>query len=353
MSLPSGCWDCLVGDELDALRDAVRAFLAQHGTSARVRATIADAAPFDAATWKRLTGELGLAGLAVPESSGGAGASLAEVAVVVSELGRALLPSPYLSTAVAGAVLSLAGETEVLPGVAAGSTIVALAVSGDSVSFSGDVVIGTASFVVDGPSASVFLVRAGDELVLVRADDADVAAVPALDQTRSLATVKFEAAPALVLSADRPLGPFAEDLMRALLAVECVGAAERALELTIEYLKTREQFGKPIGSFQALKHRCADLAVALAAARSLAGAAVAAVSGDDFAVLAPAAKLLCSQTFTRVAGEMIQLHGGIGFTWEHDAHLFFKRAKSNDLLFGAPSELRRLVGRRAGLLGGL
>jgi alkylation response protein AidB-like acyl-CoA dehydrogenase len=352
MSLPSGCWGCLVDDEQDALRDAVRAFLAQHGTSARVRATIADAAPFDVPAWKRLTGELGIAGLAVPESLGGAGASLAEVAVVVAELGRALLPSPYLSTAVAGAVLAVAGETEVLPGVAAGSTLVALAVSGGSVSLDGDVVSGTASFVVDAPSADAFLVRAGEQLALVRSSDAVVTAMPTLDQTRSLATVKFESAPAAVLAADRPLGPLAEDLMRALLAVECVGAAERALELTVAYLKTREQFGKPIGSFQALKHRCADLAVALAAARSLAGAAIRAFGSDEFAVLAPAAKLLCSQTFMRVAGEMIQLHGGIGFTWEHDAHLFFKRAKSNELLFGTPSELRRLVGVRAGLLHG-
>ncbi len=349
MSSPSGCWGYLVSsDEQAALRDAVRAFLAQHGTSARVRATIADAAPFDVATWKRLTTELGLAGLAVPESLGGAGASLAEAAVVVSELGRSLLPSPYLSTVVAGAVLAAAGETEVLPGIAAGTTLAALAMSDGSAS--GGRVSGTAQFVIDGPSAAVFLVRAGDELLLVRPSDAVVTAEPALDQTRALATVTFEAAPGAVLSADRPLGPFAEDLMRALLAVECVGAAERALELTVEYLKTRTQFGRPIGSFQALKHRCADLAVALAGARALADAAIDAFGSDDFEVLAPAAKLMCSQTFMRVAGEMIQLHGGIGFTWEHYAHLFFKRAKSNQLLFGTPSELRRLVGVRAGLL---
>jgi alkylation response protein AidB-like acyl-CoA dehydrogenase len=337
-------------DEQSALRDAVRGFLAQHGTSACVRATIADAAPFDAATWQRMSGELGLTGLAVPESLGGAGASLAEVAVVVSELGRSLLPSPYLSAVVAGAVLTLAGETEVLPGIAAGTTRAALALSGGS--SSDGRVSGSARFVIDGPSAEVFLVRAGDELLLVRASDAVVTAEPALDQTRSMATVSFAAAPAVALSADRRLGPFAEDLMRALLAVECAGAAERALEVTVEYLKTRSQFGRPIGSFQALQHRCADLAVGLAAARALADAAVAAVDGDEFAVLAPAAKLLCSQAFMRVAGEMIQLHGGIGFTWEHDAHLYFKRAKSNELLFGTPSELRRLVGVRAGLLAG-
>jgi alkylation response protein AidB-like acyl-CoA dehydrogenase len=341
-----------VADETEdraALRAAVRAFLAQHAASGQVRHTLADDAPYDAGTWKRLTGELGAAGLAVPEEFGGSGASLAEVAVVVAELGRVLLPGPYLSTAVATTVLAAAGETELLPGLAAGSKLAALASVADGTVRDGRI-SGTAPFVLDGPTADVLLARVGDELFVVPADAAQVTALPGLDQTRALARVSFAAAPARAVRADRPLGPLAEDLLRALLAVECVGGAERALEITVAYLKAREQFGRPIGSFQALQHRCADLAVALAAARAMAGAAVAAIGGDDFAVLAPAAKLLCSRTFLQVTAEMIQLHGGIGFTWEHDAHLYFKRAKANELLCGTPSELRRLVGVRAGLL---
>jgi alkylation response protein AidB-like acyl-CoA dehydrogenase len=335
-------------DEQVALRAAVRGFVTQHATSAQVRRTIDAGLPFDADLWKRLCGELGLAGLAVPESLGGAGASLAEVAVVVAELGRSLVPSPYVSTSVVSSVLADAGESELLPELAAGTTLGALAVAGEVRASDGSV-RGTTSFVMDGTAADLFLVRTEQQLLVVRAADASVTANPTLDPTRSVATVTFDDAPARAVG-DRETALFAQDLLRALLAVECVGAAERALELTVDYLKTRRQFGVPIGSFQALKHRCADLAVAIAAARALADAAVAAVGSTDFGVLAPAAKLLCARTFLRAAGEMIQLHGGIGFTWEHDAHLYFKRAKLNEQLCGTPSELRRLVGQRAGLL---
>jgi alkylation response protein AidB-like acyl-CoA dehydrogenase len=250
---------------------------------------------------------------------------------------------------VAGAVLTLAGETEVLPGIAAGTTRAALALSGGS--SSDGRVSGSARFVIDGPSAEVFLVRAGDELLLVRASDAVVTTEPALDQTRSMATVSFAAAPAVALSADRRLGPFAEDLMRALLAVECAGAAERALEVTVEYLKTRSQFGRPIGSFQAIKHKCSDMFLEVESARSAAYAA-ASEAADDSAELPAAASLAkayCTDAFFNTAAESIQIHGGIGFTWEHDAHLYFKRAKSSQLLLGDPTYHRELVARQLGI----
>jgi alkylation response protein AidB-like acyl-CoA dehydrogenase len=343
-----------------ALRSATSGFLAQQATSARVRAAMADPLGYDRSTWKRLGDELGLMSLVVPEQFGGAGATLAEVAVVIEELGRVLLPSPYLSTVLVSSVLADAAPrvpdlaAEFLPGLATGAVVGAFALSADVVESAGRLT-GRAQLVVDGAQADLFLVRAGRELFAVRASDVVVAPVDTLDQTRGQATVSFDGAPGVGLG---PLADRAEDLLRMALAVEAVGSAREALDRTVEYLKIRVQFGKPIGSFQALKHRCADLAVSVESARATALAAVGAAigpatmeSGVDFATLAPLAKLHCTRVLRQVAGEMIQLHGGIGFTWEHDAHLFFKRAKSSEVLYGTPSQLRRLVGERSGLIG--
>jgi acyl-CoA dehydrogenase len=321
--------------EQAALREAVRDFCRRHQ---------------DASAWRRLTGELGLAGLAVGEHHGGMGGGLAEVAVAVEELGRVLLPVPYLSTALAGVVL---GECEdapaaaLLPGLASGELAAGFAFGGGVTAHDGRL-SGTAGHVLDGASAGVFLVRADDVLFAVRAEDATVTVTGTLDQTRSQATVTFRDAPALATGADPGR---AEDLMRVLLAAESVAAAEHCLEVTVDYLKTRQQFGRLIGAFQALRHRCADLAVEVSAARAAARAAVtaAASSRADFPVLAPLAKKYCADVFWHVAAEMIQLHGGIAFTWEHQAHRYLKRAKTTQLLLGSPAELRRLVARRAGL----
>ena len=331
--------------EQAALREAVRDFCGKHR---------------DSQAWTRLTGELGLTGLAVPECYGGAGAGLAEVAVAVEETGRVLLPTPYLSTALAGAVLSEAGAVpaaEFLPGIASGALRAAFAVGGQ-VTASGGRVTGTVRHVLDGAEAGLFIVRAGDALLAVLAADAVVTPAGTLDQTRSQATVAFQDAPALAAggaigggAADR-----AEDLLRVMLAVESAGAAAHCLDVTVGYLKTRVQFGRPIGAFQALRHRCADLAVAVASARATAYAAVRAAAAPagtaspaGLAVLGPLAKRHCVDVFWHVAAEMIQLHGGIGFTWEHEAHRYLKRAKTSQLLHGTPAELRRLVSQRAGL----
>jgi alkylation response protein AidB-like acyl-CoA dehydrogenase len=327
--------------EQAALRETVRDFCRKH---AGPRA------------WSRLTGELGLAGLAVPACYGGAGAGLAEVAVAVEETGRVLLPAPYLSTALAGAVL---GETvdgdygagEFLPGIASGALRGAF-VFGGSLEAARGRLTGVAHHVLDGAEADLFVVRAGDALFAVRAEDAVVAPDATLDQTRSQATVKFTAAPAV--AAARAAGRAAnraEDLLRVMLAVESAGAAAHCLDATVGYLKTREQFGRPIGAFQALRHRCADLAVEVASARSTAYAAVRAAteSPEELPVLGPLAKRHCVDVFWHAAAEMIQLHGGIGFTWEHEAHCYLKRAKTSQLLHGSPAELRRLVSQRAGL----
>jgi alkylation response protein AidB-like acyl-CoA dehydrogenase len=296
------------------------------------------------ALWKRMTGELGVCGLAVPESYGGAGAGLAEVAVAVAETARVLAPVPYLPTALAGYVLGLSRSSEFLPGIADGSLRVAFAFSAD-VSAADGRLTGVARHVLDGSSADLFLVAGGESLYAVRAVDASVVAVDTLDQTRSQAVVEFGSSAAELVGGVS--AGMAADLFRVLLAVESAAAAAHCLDVTVAYLGTREQFGRVLGSFQALRHRCADLAVEVTAAAATAAAAVASV--PDCAVLGPLAKKYCADVFFHVAAEMIQLHGGIGFTWEHEAHRYLKRAKSNQLLLGTPAELRRLVASRAGL----
>jgi alkylation response protein AidB-like acyl-CoA dehydrogenase len=337
------------------LRAMVRAFASRCATPEQVRAAMASPVGYDREIWERLSGELGLCALAVPERHRGAGAGPREVAVAVEELGRVLLPSPFLSTAAAVLALTRAAEDSdgavaaerYLPGLADGSVIGALALDADVTATDGTVT-GTARNVVDGAAAGLLLVRCGDRLLAVAAADARVARLDTLDQTRHQAVAEFDRAPALAAgSAARAIA-----LHRVLLAAECVAAAEHCLAATIDYLKIRRQFGRPIGSFQALQHRAADLAVAVTGARATAQAAVwtAATDPAGLAALAPLAALHCSRTFLQVAAEMIQLHGGIGFTWEHEAHLYFKRAKSTQLLLGPVSTLRAEIGRETGLL---
>jgi alkylation response protein AidB-like acyl-CoA dehydrogenase len=365
-------------DQAD-LRSVVRAFAGRHATPGQVRAAMASPDGYDPKVWQRLSAELGLTALAVPESLGGAGAGPGEIAVAVEEFGRVLLPSPYLSSAVAALVLAgaAAASSEAaqryLPGLADGSVIAALALDADVTAAgrtvtgaartpghgaaAGSTVTGAAAWstltgaarnVVDGPAASLLLVRAGDDLLAVAAGDAVVEPLGTLDQTRRQAAVRFDGAPAVPAG---PAGP-AVALQRVLLAAECAAAAEHCLDVTVAYLMSRRQFGRPIGSFQALKHRAADLAVAVSAAHATARAAVWTAASDPaaLAALAPLAALHCARTFVRVAGEMIQLHGGIGFTWEHEAHLYLKRAKSTQLLLGTVSALRAEIGAAAGLL---
>ena len=334
-------------DELRDLRDAVRGFLQTH---APVRAQLAP----DATTWKRLTEELGLLALPVAEESGGAGGSFVEVAVVLEETGRSLLRAPYLSTVVAAAVLQELGVEDQLPSLVDGSEPVALALSG-SVRADGGRLTGTLEQVMDAAESALLLVAADDGLHLLPRDGAGVSVTPLtpLDATRPQARVTLTQAPS------RPLGnagsvAHAVDLLSVALAAECVGAAERCLETAVEHLKAREQFGRPLGSFQALRHRVADLTVLLEGARSTSWYAARAAAGlsDDLDVVAPLAQATCVDAFRTIAGESIQLHGGIGFTWEHDAHLYFKRAWTTALLHGEPRSLRARAAARAGVLSG-
>jgi len=331
-------------DELRALRESVRALLAKRSD---VRAAIETPLGYDDKLWSTLCEQIGVAALAIPESYGGIGAGPAALAVVLEELGRTLTPCPMLGSVLFTQALLATGNTEacarLLPGIADGSQVGAVAWAGESgwaspgCAVSGSIVDGSARYVLDGDFADILLVlaRTGDDAGLFEVSTSDVSRrlTPGMDPTRRLAAVDFSGTPATRL--DR--GGFPVETLRnsmwAALAAEQVGVAGRALELTVEYTKQRRQFGRPIGSFQALKHRMADVFVRVEAARS---AALAALSGQ--AEDAAMAKVVCSEAAEFATAEMIQLHGGIAITWEHDAHLYFKRAQGSGQLFGAVRE---------------
>jgi alkylation response protein AidB-like acyl-CoA dehydrogenase len=365
-------------DETD-LRGAVRLVLADGAQWADVLARTETPQTYDGDLWRTLAAEVGCAGLLVPESAGGAGASYREAAVVAEETGRALAPVPFLGSAVvATAALLVAGDGELLAQVASGELTVALAVpfamtppgtaapgvapsarpprdAGQAPTVRlnaagpGDEagtyrLTGTVAGVADALPADVLLVPADGVpygLYAVRADAAGVtaAAVTSLDMTRQLADISLDGAPArLVASGTSAAQAVAAALLAGagILASEQLGMAERCLEMTVTYVKERRQFARPVGSFQAIKHRLADLWVAVTQARAAARyAADCLAAGAPDAPLAVAlAKATCSDVAVRAAQETIQLHGGIGFTWEHPAHLFLKRAKADSIAYG-------------------
>ncbi|MFD4762775.1 acyl-CoA dehydrogenase family protein [Streptomyces sp. NPDC058439] len=351
-------------EEQEELRSAVRSLLARHE---------------GAAAWRPLTGQIGVAGLAVPEEYGGAGCGAAEVHVVMEELGRELSPVPCLGSAVLAVQALLASGdgaacARLLPRLAEGRAVGTLAwaeqgswdpaaIRAEAVAGPGGGawrITGTKEHVLDGTEADVLLVAArtaaGVSLFEVAPDGVGVRreAVVTMDLTRSQARVVLDGAEGRLIGADgegdRVLRHVL-DLACAALAAEQVGAAERCLELTVAYAKDRVQFGRPIGSFQAVKHRLADAYVLVESARSAAlGAALAAVEGSpELSRSAAVAKSACSEAFSTVAGEMIQLHGGIGITWEHTAHRFFKRAHGSNRLFGPPSWHRGRLATGLGL----
>ncbi|MDX6197132.1 MAG: hypothetical protein QOJ79_283 [Actinomycetota bacterium] len=317
----------MTSDDTKELRDTMRSFFTEQ---APVRSQLAD----EPSIWKRVATELGLTGLAVPEAQGGSGATFADLAVVLEEAGRSLLRAPLLSTAVAAVVLADAGADDLLPGLLDGSGSAAFVTAADSP-------------VADAAGSTLLLVATSDVLHAVETAAVSVTPLEAMDPTRPLARVQLGSA------SGRALGPsaYAIDILHVALAAESVGAARRVLEMTVDYLKVREQFGRPLGSFQALRHRIADLTVELDAATSTAwyAARAAANRAPDLSVVAPLAKAVAQDAFTHIAGEAIQLHGGIGFTWEHDAHLYFKRAWTTALLHGDSRTLRRTAFARAGM----
>jgi alkylation response protein AidB-like acyl-CoA dehydrogenase len=338
--------------EQRALRAAVRAVLAGHRPGADGSERI----------WSRLAAEIGVAGLTIPERFGGAGAGLSEAGVVQEELGRSLASTPMLGSAVLGTQLLLQSGDEaacarLLPGLADGSQVAAVAwttapgrwdpaevacqaTAGPDGAWSTD---GTAHFVLDGARATVLLVPVrtanGTGLLEVRPGQAGVTVTgcTTVDETRPLATVRFAGALGVRIGAHAALAG-ARDMAAIALAAEQAGAAARALEVTVGYTKTRVQFGRPIGSFQALQHRMADLHVLVQSATSLVRAAAAAADRGEpgLELRAAAAKVYCSDALSAIAAEMIQLHGAIAMTWEHEAHRFFKRAHGSAWLLGSP-----------------
>ncbi|MDP9117658.1 MAG: acyl-CoA/acyl-ACP dehydrogenase [Actinomycetota bacterium] len=347
------------------LRESVRALLAKRCDPAAVRAAMVSPEGVDRALWVALCDQIGVAALSIPERFGGIGATPLDLHVVLEELGRALTPSPMLGSAVLAAQTLLAlddedANTRLLPALATGASTVSLCWAGESgrwdpaaaaVQAEDGALTGSTHFVLDAATADVLLVVAtvGSEIgVFEVAPDATGVTRTAratMDLTRRLSTVQFERTPGRRLARDSATPALAHALgvARIALSAEQVGGATRILESTVAYAKVREQFGRPIGSFQALKHRMADLYVLAEAARS-------ASYGAAAGTVAPAvAKAYCSEAYFTIASAAIQLHGGIAITWEHDAHLYFKRAQGSAQLFGAPSEHLAHIATLAGL----
>ncbi|MCH7585368.1 MAG: acyl-CoA/acyl-ACP dehydrogenase [Acidobacteria bacterium] len=375
-----------LSEEQEMLRMTARRFLDEEAGSDVVRNLMETAAGFDAGLWHEIAAQ-GWQGMAIPEEYGGAGFTFMEQAILMEEMGRSLFPAPYLSSIVLGADLVLTAGTEeqkqtILPDVASGEIRLAVAhlesggrwdATGVEMTATneggGFVLEGAKFFVIDGHTADSLIVVArtdpsssgtdGISLFLLPADTDGIESrrVETMDQTRKQAEITFAAVrvPATAMLGDPGSGwsSLQEMLQRAVvaLAFEQVGGAQQCLDMSVEYAKVRIQFGRPIGSFQAIKHKCADMLVAIESARSAAYYAgwAASVGDEDLAIAAPLAKSYCSEAYSHAAGENIQIHGGIGFTWEHDAHLFFKRAKTDELLFGTPADHRAALADALGL----
>jgi alkylation response protein AidB-like acyl-CoA dehydrogenase len=365
--------------ERAALRAVADDFFRSGATEAATRAAMASPPATDERLWEQLGEQgLGVLGVHVPEEYGGAGQGFADLAEVVAAAGAALACVPLLSSAVL-ATYALLGSgdgdacAQVLPAMIDGTSRGALAVHEDNSGWSlvpqaatavraGQHwrLSGTKAYVVDGGSAHLLLVSAltaeGPSLFLVGpgTDGVRREAMPALDLTRPLARVTFEETEArLVGRAGAASRVLSEVMLYAsvAIAVEQAAIAERVLRGATDYARTRIQFGRAIGSFQAVKHKCADMAIAVETARAVAAHAVAAADGaGSLAAAAPLAKAYCSDALLAVAGANIQVHGGIGFTWEHSAHLYFKRAEADYLYLGDPVAHRRALATELGLL---
>jgi alkylation response protein AidB-like acyl-CoA dehydrogenase len=368
--------------EQQMIRATARSLLESYDSS-RLRAALQARGGYEAALWQQLAAELGWCGLAIPEDDGGAGLGWVELCILQEEMGRRLVASPFFATVALGASLvrecaSAAQQRELLTHIAAGGLRLACALAGadgrpppEGVAVTlqarrgGLVLSGVSDFVIHADSADLLLVLArGDDpkelsLLLVPPASAGVSIEPhvMLDLTRPMSRVTFTD---VQLGEDASLGTRggaapgigrALDRARIALAAEALGGAERVLEMTTEYVKQRVQFGRAIGSFQALKHRLADMMTEVEAARSAAwyAACVADEAPQELAEAAAIAKSYCSDAFYNCAAGAIQLHGGIGFTWEHDAHLYFKRARASATLLGSPAWQRERLLRALGL----
>src|SRR6201996_8014599 len=308
-----------MSDERELLRETVAALVAKHASSAAVREAMESERGYDESLWRVLCEQVGAAALVVPDEYGGAGGDLGDAAVVLEELGKALVPSPLLGTTLSELALLAADDpdSEALGALAEGASIGALVLD--------------PGYVVNGDIADIVVATSDGKLDRWTAFSTEP--LPAMDPTRRLARVAPQS------TAPVGVDPGIADVAAILLAAEQIGGATRCLELTVEYTKERVQFGRAIGSFQALKHRMADLYVAVQAARAVVNDALDAPSATSAAL----ARVAATEAFSTVAAEGIQLHGGIAITWEHDMQLYFKRAHGSSQLLGPASEhLRRL-----------
>lgn len=374
--------DLSFNEEQAALRDSARTFLAENSSSDHVRKAMEADVGYDVDLWRRIGAELGWSAVVVPEEYGGLGLGPIELVALMEEMGASLLCSPFFSSVCLAGATVLAGgseaqKSEILPGIASGEVTATVAFTEPRCQWNaagieatarldgGDYVLsGTKKFVLDGASASLLIVAArrdgstgedGVSLFLVPVDAAglDCKKLPTVDQTRHQAEIGLRdvRVPASSLLGEEGEGwaILSRGLDQALvaLAAEQLGGAQRCLDMTVAYAKDRVQFGRPIGSFQAIKHKCADMLVLVESARSAVYYAAAAQSEGDpeLPQLASLAKAYCSDAYFRCASETIQIHGGVGFTWEYDAHLYFKRAKSSETLLGDASFHRERIAR--------
>jgi alkylation response protein AidB-like acyl-CoA dehydrogenase len=356
----------ILTDEEQALADSVRKFVADRSPLTSLRHLITSGEPYDADVWKQMTAQLGLAGLTIPEEYGGVGAGVSALSVALTELGAGLVASPLLASVLAAEVLlrldDHAAKTQLLPRIAGGEVIATLAAASSagghvtaSTSGDGATLSGTISPVLNGAEASVLLVPAdtdsdtdsdtgsGQVIYLVdgAAEGLTRTRLTSVDHSRSLARVQLSGTPGRALTGDAAAAlAAASDLANLALASESAGAMKACLDMTSAYARIRVAFGQPIGAFQAVKHRLADMEksweLGQAALRDAARAGDA--EPGRFSVAASVARVLLASAYADAAVDTVQLHGGIGFTWEHDAHLYYKNGLSNKVLLGGPGD---------------
>jgi alkylation response protein AidB-like acyl-CoA dehydrogenase len=364
-------------DEQEMLRQSARGVLEKECPTTLVRRLMEDDRGFDPALWKKMA-ELGWMGLVLPEEYGGSALNYVDLVLVLEEMGRVVLPSPFIWTMLFAEALKRAGsdaqKSALLPKIATGDLVATLAwlepsASWDATSITlaarpndaGFVLNGVKLFINDGHIADYLLVAArtggsgedGITLFVLEHNRAGIVVAPlnTMDQTRKLTEIRFTDVKASSADIVGEVGKGWKTLSqiidrgKVMLAAEMVGGAQKVLDMTVEYAKLRVQFGRPIGSFQAVQHKCANMMIDVEGAKSAVYYAAWAVSNDvpDGTVAAAVAKAAASDAFRRVSAEGIQLHGGIGFTWDHDLHLYFKRAKSSEFTFGDATYNRELI----------
>jgi alkylation response protein AidB-like acyl-CoA dehydrogenase len=370
-------------NEQEEFRAAIRRFLTDKSPTTEVRRLMATTEGYDRNVWRQMSEELALPGIAIPEQFGGSGFGMVELGVVMEELGRALLCAPYFSTAVlaANAIVNAGTDAQkaaLLPGIASGARLATLAITEPSGNWDpasietvatpdagGYRLNGAKSYVVDGHIAELLVVAArmpsssgsaGLALFTLDAKSSGVERrlLDSMDPTRKIARIDFRGAHANLLGeVDDGAKRISRTMDQAVTALsnEMVGGAQALLDSAVKYSKLRVQFGREIGSFQAIKHKLADMLLDVELAKSAAyyAAQAAAIDDPEWPALASLAKAAASETYLHTAIETIQLHGGIGFTWDNDTHLWFKRAKSSEIFLGLPSYHRELLMQRWGV----